>query len=147
VGVSLLVVGEPDKALGYFQQLETSGINLGYIMALHDMGRAEEFERLFAELKLQEDAEAESIARVYAWTGDADSAFAWLERALALDARWINRIDTDLYDKIKSDPRWAALQARYRAKDDYVDWKSVTFNPLLPAEVRERIAAAGDAGV
>ena len=80
-------------------------------------------------------------------TGNADSAFAWLEKALAQDARWINRIDTDLYGKIKSDPRWAALQARYRTKDDYVDWKSATFNPLLPAEVRERIAAARDAGV
>ena len=51
-------------------------------LTLHRLGRADDFASSFEQLQ---EGWAESnplmIARVFAWTDDADSAFVWLERA------------------------------------------------------------------
>lgn len=50
-----------------------------------------------------------SVAAVYAWRGEPDHAFEWLERAY--DRRvGLSEIKTDpLFRKIRGDPRFAAL--------------------------------------
>ena len=46
-------------------------------------------------------------AHVYAFCGDADKAFKWLDKALAYQDPGLGEIVTqNLFDKIHSDPRW-----------------------------------------
>jgi adenylate cyclase len=83
-------------------------------MALHDLGRQAEFEAAFAELREQWAREYPlEIAQVYAWTGEADEAFEWLEKATPpnrIDAIYYLREPT--FAKLHTDPRWHALLER-----------------------------------
>jgi tetratricopeptide (TPR) repeat protein len=48
-----------------------------------------------------------NIAYVYAFCGDADKAFEWLDKAVAYQDPGLGEIVTEnLFDKIHSDPRW-----------------------------------------
>ena len=81
-------------------------------MALHDLGRQAEFEAAFAELREAKD-HPEEIARVYAWTGEADAAFEWLEKSTPpnkIGASYYLRDPT--FAKLHTDPRWHALLQR-----------------------------------
>jgi hypothetical protein len=78
------------------------------------------------------------MARVYAWTGQNDLAFEYLDRMVdehgPRSAAWV---DTDLYEPIKSDPRWQEFMDRNgRAKEDL---SHIQFNPPLPPEVIQSI--------
>ncbi len=49
----------------------------------------------------------ECVARIYARIGNNDKAFEWLGRMVAMQGpKMLQYIDTDLYEKIKSDSRW-----------------------------------------
>jgi hypothetical protein len=81
----------------------------------------------------------EGIARVAAWTQQNNLAFEYLEYAVEKEgpqfARWVR---TDLYEPIKSDPRWQAFLEHDGATDE--DVSHIRFNPKLPAEVEEALA-------
>jgi hypothetical protein len=48
-----------------------------------------------------------NIAYVYAFCGDADKAFEWLDKAVTYhDTGLIQIVEDNLFDKIHSDPRW-----------------------------------------
>ena len=56
--------------------------------------------------KYEKDA-SYNIAHVYAFCGDADKAFEWLDKAVAYQDPGLGDIVTEnLFDKIHSDPRW-----------------------------------------
>jgi len=138
IGVAWLVAGEPAKALQYFEPIRQDAAEVGYLMALHDLGHMQEFEREFSALRdARGQRELEGIARVYAWIGDADHAFEYLELAAVDDPRVPGIIDTDLYAKIKSDPRWRELRARYGVVDK--PQVGVAFNPPLPEAIRRSL--------
>ena len=127
------MAGQPQRALDTFE-LETRDGNreMGIIMALYDLGRFEEAESRL--LKLHEDTGGyESIARIYAWTGDADKAFEWLYRMVEVEGpSMLAYIDTDLYSKIKPDPRWKELRMKHGI-EDFVPG-SIEFNYTLPSD-------------
>jgi len=53
------------------------------------------------------------IAKGYAALGDADSAFAWLDRAWEQRTHWLIFSPYDaLFDPLRRDPRWAAFRRR-----------------------------------
>ena len=53
---------------------------------------------------------AYQIAEVYAWRGEADKAFEWLERSYAQDDGGLSFIKVDpLLKSVESDPRFAAF--------------------------------------
>jgi len=133
VGVSWLVAGEHEKALEYFElQGYPRGENLGRLLALHSLGRHEEFNEEFALYYEQSQDSPEGVARIYAWTGQNDLAFEWLERvAEQYGSAWIANVKTELYDPIKSDPRWPAFLEKHSAEDR--DLSHIEFNPQLPA--------------
>ncbi len=135
LGVVWLMAGEPEKALGAFDQLDRSPTaNLGRLLALHDLGRMKEFEDEFAEFRKRRADNAEAIARVYAWTGNNDEAFRWLERMIEQQGpESVELIKTDLYAKLKADPRWQALLQKYGQADE--DLSRIVFNPVYPPEV------------
>lgn len=135
LGVAWLGAGYPENALAAFEKFEPdSGGSLGIILSLHDLGRMDEFQARFAEMREDPDQSVESVARVYAWIGDNDQAFNWLEKMVELDGpETLAYIDTDFYDKIKPDPRWRELRARYGYADDMHE--EIEINVTLPAGV------------
>jgi len=134
LGVLWLVAGYPDKALEAFKMIEQSPLGkYGKIFALHDLGRIDEFETQFAELRNNPVFGPLSIARVYAWTANNDKAYEWLDKAVELHGtKIIGNIDTDLYEKIKPDPRWRVLREKYE-EDETAE--EIEFNITLPPGV------------
>jgi tetratricopeptide (TPR) repeat protein len=135
LGVSWLVAGEPEKALTYFDAMDQAPWeNLGRLLALHDLGRNAEFERDFARYRDSSSDNPESIARIYAWTGQKDEAFEWLERMVERKgSEYAGRVKTDLYSKLKEDPRWSAFLERNGASNDVSE--QISFQPTYPAAV------------
>jgi TolB-like protein/Flp pilus assembly protein TadD len=136
MGVVYLFSGESEKALELFESQKDDGAAVGYVAALHDLGRREEAaETLAKQIELFEsgDGTAEGIARMYAWLGDNDKAFEYLEMAMQEDSRWATGLGTDFYNSIKGDPRWDEMLSRY----GIVTWEQldIEFNPRLPAEI------------
>jgi hypothetical protein len=132
IGVGQLVAGRPQEALDSFQkELVDGNREMGTIMALHDLGRNAEFEARFAGFR-NDSTSAESVARIYAWIGDNDKAFEWLNRMVeTLGPESVGRIDTDLYAKLKSDPRWSRLRSKHGIEDDPDE--TIDFTYSLPA--------------
>ena len=63
-----------------------------------------EFEKRFGE------GEPYVAAEIRAWRGEADLAFAWLDRALAARDPLLSQLKTDIYLRsLHADPRWNAL--------------------------------------
>jgi TolB-like protein/Tfp pilus assembly protein PilF len=110
-----LLEAHPAKSLTASEKLSSEVDRLMLIsMARHDMGHAQESQQALDALAAKtgglESNVAYRVALVYAWRGDRDSAFAWLERAYTrhdLELRWL-KIDPFLR-KIRGDPRFAAF--------------------------------------
>ncbi|MEJ2129769.1 MAG: tetratricopeptide repeat protein [Woeseiaceae bacterium] len=132
LGVAWLIAGEAGKALEYFDQDPNTG-DLGRVLALYTLGREQEFEAEFEALKASSTS-VEGIARVYAWSGQNDLAFEYLDRMVEEMGRdWAARVDTDLYEPIKSDPRWQEFLDKNGVKKE--DLSDIEFDPPLPPEV------------
>ena len=110
IGVALLMKGEPEAALLAFQKEEGDREYLikGEALAFHAMGRRAEFEEAFEELKTNWGKQWPSeVAHVYAWIGDADAAFEWLDRAVAQNEDGLTQqFPQPFFSPIRDDPRW-----------------------------------------
>ena len=119
-GVVLLMKQQPREALESFQLLdENVGVLeyfqiMGRAMALHDLGRREESAAALAEFEQQwSDEYPQQMAQAFAYVGQLDKAFLWLERSLP--AGTINlQLDfpKPLFNALRDDPRWPALMER-----------------------------------
>ena len=139
LGVCWLVAGEPAKALEYFEQAPPGGREIGRMAALHDLGRVDEFEAEFSKLLSDSSTDPVRIAILAAWTGQNDVAFKYLEDAVEQKGPSVAQsVQIDLYEPIKSDPRWQAFLERYGAAKE--DLSHIRFNPKLPAEVEAALA-------
>ena len=62
------------------------------------------------------------IAQVYAWTGDADAAFEWLDKAIEISEAGLRVQHTSpLYQRIKDDERWADFRKRSHSSASLLD--------------------------
>ena len=109
LGVALLLKGDAKGALAEIEQ-ETSEIYkmIGLPMAYHALGRKADSDAALAALigKYEKDGPY-NIASVYAFRGEADQAFAWLDKAVEYGDGGLGEIVTEnLFDKIRADPRW-----------------------------------------
>jgi TolB-like protein/Flp pilus assembly protein TadD len=112
LGVALLLKGDAKGALAEIEQ-ETSEIYkmIGLPMAYHALGRKADSDAALAALiaKYEKDGPS-NIASVYAYRGEADHAFEWLDKAVDYGDGGLGEIVTDnLFDKIHADPRWLAF--------------------------------------
>jgi len=112
LGVALLLKGDAKGALAEIEQ-ETSEIYkmIGLPMAYHALGRKADSDAALAALiaKYEKDGPS-NIASVYAYRGEADQAFEWLDKAVEYGDGGLGEIVTDnLFDKIHADPRWLAF--------------------------------------
>lgn len=89
-------------------------------MALHDAGRQEEAQRTLAELIAKfAHSGAYQIAESYAWFGDRERAFDWLERSYRQHDSGMGYIKADvLLRNLHGDPRFAAMLRKLKLPAD-----------------------------
>ena len=103
----------------------------GTALAHYELGQLEDFERHFTELrdKWGEDWPSE-IAHVYAWTGDADSTFAWLDKAVEDEGGLNEQFLRPFFVPVHDDPRWAAFREQTGTAREQLD--AIEFKVTLP---------------
>jgi len=109
LGVALLRKGDAAGGLVQMRQEKTeTWRTIGLPLAYCALGRKADADAAFAALiaKYEKDAPY-NIAYDYAYCGEADRAFAWLDKAVAYQDPGLSFIVTEgLFDKIRHDPRW-----------------------------------------
>jgi tetratricopeptide (TPR) repeat protein len=117
LGRNLLAQSRPQEALTEIEQ-EPSPIwrMYGLALAYHALGRKKEADAALAGFiaKYQADA-AFQVAEIYAFRGEADRAFEWLERAYAQRDGGLTEIKGDFVLKsLERDPRYSAFLKKMR---------------------------------
>jgi len=109
LGIALLLKGDATAALAEIDE-EKSDLwrMIGLPMAYCALGRKADADAALNALIAKYEKEAPyNIAHVYAFCGDADKAFEWLDKAVGYQDPGVGQIATEnLFDKIHSDPRW-----------------------------------------
>jgi TolB-like protein len=112
LGIVQLLTGNPTEALTTFRKRGGSGFSLiGIAMAEHSLGHVKESQHALDEAiaKHAQDS-AYAIAGVYAWRGEKDDAFAWLERAFQQRDGGLSDIKDDLLlASLRHDARFGAM--------------------------------------
>jgi len=109
IGEALLLKGDAAGGLAQMRQETAENWRLvGLPLAYCALGRKADADAAFAVLiaKYAKDW-SYNIAYDYAYCGEADPAFAWLDKAVAYrdpGLAWI--VMQNLFDKIRQDPRW-----------------------------------------
>ncbi len=99
--------------------------------ALHTAGREAESDEMLALVVADHADQPVDIAMAYAWKGDADAAFKWLEPAIDRDKLWVlSQLRVPLFDPIRSDPRWEEVLRRLQRHPDQL--ADVKFDPKIP---------------
>jgi adenylate cyclase len=135
IGTALLMKGEAEAALAAFEQEPAEdGRAAGMAMALHTLGRREEHEvKLMEAIELLGRAWPSEVAAVYAWMGEADQAFRWLEEALKIGQPGLYGLGlSPLLVSLQDDPRWLPLLER--AGYSPAKLQTIKLNVTLPAQ-------------
>jgi tetratricopeptide (TPR) repeat protein len=107
--MAMLLNAEAPSALAEIEQDKSEAWRLiGLSMAYHALGRKTESDAALATLiaKFEKDAPY-NIAYVYAFRGETDKAFEWLDKAVQYQDGGLSEIVAEnLFDNIHSDPRW-----------------------------------------
>jgi TolB-like protein/tetratricopeptide (TPR) repeat protein len=112
LGELLLLEGNAAEALATFRKVVNEDLRLsGIAMAEHTVGRAKESQQALDELIAKYAHEAAfQIAESYAWRGEKDKAFEWLERAYQQRDGGLTEIKGDLpLASLRGDRRYKAL--------------------------------------
>jgi len=111
LGVTSLLESNPKAALAEFQKANKARREAGVAMAEHSLGHVKESQRaLDALVAGYASTNAYQVAEVYAWRGERDAAFDWLERAHAQHDGVLVQLKFDpLLTNLRADPRFAAM--------------------------------------
>ncbi len=135
LGVALMLRGDAAGALAEVEQETDEGWRMtGLPMAYHALGRKSDSDTALAALiaKHEKDSSCD-IAYVYAFRGEADQAFAWLDKAVAYHDPGLGEIvPQNLFDKIHSDPRWLPFVRKIGKAPDQLT--KIKFKVTLPPE-------------
>ncbi len=114
LGDVLLRKGKPEEALAAIQQEPSLWREIYLPVAYWGLGRKAESDAALAELiENQERDAAYNIAYVYAYRGEADRAFEWLDKAVAYKDPGLTDIALEpLFANIRDDPRWLPFLER-----------------------------------
>jgi TolB-like protein/DNA-binding winged helix-turn-helix (wHTH) protein len=117
LGKILLAEGRPLQALAEMEK-EPSGWGklTGLALAYHALGREQDSNAALAELIAKHHTfSAYQVAQVYAYRGESDKSFAWLERACEQRDPGVTEISTDpLVKNLRRDQRYIELLKRLR---------------------------------
>jgi hypothetical protein len=108
--MTLLLKGDATAALAEIEQEKVEVLRMiGLPMAYCALGRKADADAALNALiaKFEKDGSA-NIAYVYAFCGDAEKAFEWLNREFDNNGPggFLEIATENLFDKIHSDPRW-----------------------------------------
>jgi TolB-like protein/tetratricopeptide (TPR) repeat protein len=120
LGQILLDQGHPDAALKEMQlELDVGGRDAGSAMVYHAMGRRMESDRALAELTRQLAAIwPTGIADVYAFRGQIDASFQWLDKAYAQRNMSLQFVKgSPLLRNLRGDPRYEAFLKKMNLVD------------------------------
>lgn len=139
-GLALLQKGDVSAALTEIQEEPHEVLRmLGTSMAYHRLGRGAASDSVLVEaVRGYAQDWAYNIAYVYAYRAQADSAFAWLDRAVEFGDPGLVEIPNEtLFDPVRSDPRWLPLLRDIGMAPDQLE--EIEFEVPVP----ERDPAAG----
>ena len=133
LGNALLLKGDAQGALAEIEQ-ETSEVwkMIGLPMAYHALGRKADSDAALAALiaKWEKDSPS-NIAGVYAFRGEADQAFEWLDKAVEYGDPGLSQIVTEnLFDNIHADPRWLTFLRKLGKAPEQL--AKIEFKVVLP---------------
>jgi len=120
LGKNLLAMGKPDEALAMVQEEADEAIRLLYLpIVLQAAGKqAEADDALKAQIVAWAETGAYFVAKSYAYRGDSDLAFEWLERSYEQkDPGLIEITGEPLLDGIAADPRFKAFLRKMNIPD------------------------------
>jgi len=112
MGEALIVEGKPQQALAEIEKEPIEwGKLTGRALACHALGREQDSNAALASLiEKYGSAGAFQIAQVYAYRGESDRSFEWLERAYKQRDPGLPEIKTDpLLKNLRHDPRYTEL--------------------------------------
>lgn len=131
-----LLQGDPESALQLYSQLPQAyaGRHAGTAVALHSLGRVQEFDEKISYLISTWPEHYQLIASVYAGIGDPETAFRWLEDGrIALGGKLpmpAGMPRPSAWAPYSNDPRWQDyLEAIGRSPERL---RSIEFNPTPP---------------
>jgi TolB-like protein len=109
--------GKAQDALATFRKIDEVVFRLyGTSMAAHTLKDSNQSQQALEELIAKNAGDsAYQIADVYAWRGEKDQAFLWLNRAYAQRDGGLTQVKFDpLLDSLRSDPRYTAFLRKMR---------------------------------
>jgi TolB-like protein len=112
LGIVQLLKGNPTEALTTFRKRGGEGFSLiGIAMCEHSLGHVKESQHALDQVIAKHAQDfAYEIAEVYAWRGEKDEAFAWLERAFQQRDGGLSDIKDDvLLTSLRGDDRFGAM--------------------------------------
>ena len=114
LGNLLLSEGKTEEAIAHYQRAPEQFLTTGMAMAEFTRGNDVASKALLAKMEKEYAIGfGYQIAQVYAWRGEKDEAFAWLERCFPIHDAGLVRLSFDpAMDPLRSDPRFAALVRR-----------------------------------
>ena len=133
INTALVLKSEPEVALEVIQK-ETSGTRrlYGLVVAYHALGQTAASDAMLAELieKYEKDS-AYNIAYLLAFRGEADRAFAWLNKAVVYNDPGLSQIAVwPLFANIHDDPRWLPFLKSIGKSPEQL--AAIEFNVTLP---------------
>jgi TolB-like protein/DNA-binding winged helix-turn-helix (wHTH) protein/Flp pilus assembly protein TadD len=117
LGKILLAEGRPQQALAEIEKEPSEwGKPTGLAMAYHALGREQDSNAALAELIAKHHTfSAYQVAQVYAYRGESDKSFEWLERAYEQRDAGVTEISSDpLVKNLHHDPRFTELLKKMR---------------------------------
>jgi len=144
LGNALLLKGDAQGALAEIEQETAESWKMfGLPMAYHALGRkADSDTALAAVIATYEKDGPSNIACVYAFRGDADKAFEWLDKAVEYsDPGTADIVAEPLFGKIHADPRWEAFLRKLGKAPEQL--AKIEFKVTLP-QSGETAGSAGE---
>jgi tetratricopeptide (TPR) repeat protein len=134
IGVALLQ-NKPELALAAMEQEQSETYRVqGTALALHALGREDEYAAWLLELEERwGEKSPAAVAGVYAFVGDADTAFQLLDRAVEqrdISLGWIFQVP--YFSPLHEDPHWGRFLEQIGASPEYLD--GIEFEVTLPAQ-------------
>jgi adenylate cyclase len=132
IGVALLFKNQPEAALAQMRQEGENWGQIGLPMAYHALGRKAESDSALATLiKAQEKDSPYNIAYVYAFRGEADHAFEWLDKAAQYADPGLSEVPVQtLFAKMRNDPRWLPFLRKIGKAPEQLE--KIEFKVTLP---------------
>jgi len=131
VGWTLLLRGRHEEALDTMSRQATESDRfLPYLaMVYYSQGRISDYEDSVQQLLGGVAEEVpNAMALMFAWSGDVDRGFKWLEKSLVASAQIQYFYWDPFYENLRQDPRWPEFIAPYWFTEE--DLAAVEFDPF-----------------